>query len=341
MRIVIPSIQVPFINGGSRLMTEGLMNALKKAGHDVEIVSTPFKFYPESYIDNLIDFWNNQDFNNFNGYDIDKLITLQFPAYYVQHKDSILWLIHQHRAVYELYDEENSTEELQKLRKKIYKIDNERLSQYSKIFTISKTVSKRLKKFNNIDSIPLYHPPFGENLFYTEEPYNYIFYPSRLETLKRQDLLIYAMKFTKTPIKTIIAGNGGQRSRYEQLIQDLNITDKVKLIGFITEEEKHALYARSLAVFFGPFDEDYGYVTLEAMLSLKPIITCSDSGGSLEFIIDGENGFVLEPDPKLIAEKIDWFYYNKQKTKKMGKNGLEIYKNKNIYWHNVVDFLLG
>ncbi len=341
MRILIASIQVPFIKGGATYLAEGLLNELKKYRHEVELVTTPFKFHSDRYIDHVIDFWSVQDFNNFNFCSIDKVIALQFPAYYVNHIDKVVWLIHQHRAVYELYNEENSSDDLKRLRHRIQKLDNERLSQASELFTISKTVTKRLKRFNNMDSIPLYHPPFGENNFYCEEPYSYIFYPSRFETLKRQDLLIKAIKHTKTPVKAIIAGDGGQKPVYEQLIEELDVKNKVELLGTVSEDEKYSLFAKSLAVFFAPFDEDYGYVTLEAMLSSKPVITCNDSGGPLEFIVNGVNGFILDPDPELIAKKIDWFYSNRQRAKEMGKKGLEIYKSKNLSWENVVNKLLG
>jgi glycosyltransferase involved in cell wall biosynthesis len=336
MRIVIPSVQVPFIRGGANLMTEGLANALREAGHEVEIVTFPFKFFPEAYIDGLIDIWMAQDFSNFNGYKIDRVIVLQFPAYFVRHQDKALWLMHQHRAVYDSYHAENASDELSRLRDKIHPLDTAELKKYKIIYTMSKNVSHRLKKYNDIPSIPLYHPPYGGDLFYCEEPYDYIFYPSRLESHKRQDLLIKAMKLTRTPVKAIIAGIGGQEQRYRKLIEDLELRPKVRLIGTISEEEKYAFYARALAVFFGPLDEDYGYVTLEAMLSQKSIITCTDSGGPLEFILDRGNGFIIEPNPELIAERMDWLYENQQKAKEMGKCGLESYKKKNINWENVV-----
>jgi glycosyltransferase involved in cell wall biosynthesis len=93
-------------------------------------------------------------------------------------------------------------------------------------------------------------------------------------------------------------------------------------------------------VFFGPQDEDYGYITLEAMLSSKPVITCTDSGGPLEFVKDEETGFVVEPDPVRIAEKIDWLYTQKKKAREMGQAGRQAYQKKNINWNSVVDTLL-
>lgn len=340
MRILIPSIQAPFIRGGGQIHVENLQKALIRHGHEVEIVTIPFKFSPESYIEDLIDIWKNQDFNNFNGFHIDKVIVLQFPAYYVNHNDKTLWLMHQHRAVYELYDEKFATDSLKQLREKIVYTDTEEINKIKKRFANSENVSNRLKKYNGLDSIPVYHPPFGEENFYCDESYDYIFCPSRLEILKRQDLLIKAMQYTKSPVVAIIAGIGGQFETYKKLIEDLNVSEKVSLIGSFSDEEKYVLYARSLAVFFAPYDEDYGYITLEAMLSSKPIITCKDSGGPLEFVEDEQTGFIIEPNPEIIAQKLDWLYYNKNRASELGQRGLEVYKNKNISWDNVVHKLL-
>ena len=46
---------------------------------------------------------------------------------------------------------------------------------------------------------------------------------------------------------------------------------------------------------YPPFDEDFGYVTLEAFLARKPVITCTDSGGPNEFVVDGVNGSICAP----------------------------------------------
>jgi glycosyltransferase involved in cell wall biosynthesis len=93
-------------------------------------------------------------------------------------------------------------------------------------------------------------------------------------------------------------------------------------------------------VFFGPFDEDYGYVTLEAMLSHKPVITCTDSGGPLEFVEHGRTGFVVEPEPHAIAEVLDQLYRDKDRARIMGDAGYELYQSKDISWEKVVEALL-
>jgi len=340
VRIAIPAIQVPYIHGGAQIHINNLKIALEKFGHEVEIVSFPFKFYPESYLENLMDYCAKQNFNNFSGYEVDKVIALQFPAYYIQHKNKSLWIMHQHRAVYDLYKEEDATDDLKILQNNIKQMDNQYLNIPNTIYANSQNVANRLKLFNGLESTALYHPPAHEEKFYCSENYGYIFYPSRVEELKRQDLLIKAMQYTKSKAIAIIAGDGGQLENYKQLTKTLNVTDKVSFIGRFSDEEKYTLYARSLGVFFAPFDEDYGYITLEAMLSSKPVITCTDSGGPLEFVVHDDTGFIITPDPQEIAKTIDWLYDNQEEAQKLGENGLQHYNDKNISWDNVVRSLL-
>ncbi len=339
MRIVIPSIQTPFIHGGATLMVNGLVKHLQLCGHEVDKVSLPFKFFPNDEIIDLMDYIKKLDFSSFSGYHIDKIIALQFPMYYVNHPNKILWLMHQHRSVYELFNSDSADISLVKLRETIHKNDSSILSSYNKRFSMCENVSRRLLKCNNISSIPVYHPPFNAEKFFCDDDLGYIFCPSRLETLKRQDLLIKAMKFVKTPVKAIIAGDGGQKDNYQKLICELRVENKVRLIGGISEAEKYVYYARSLAVFFGPYDEDYGYITLEAMLSSKPVITCYDSGGPLEFISEN-NGFIVNPDPQEIAERIDELFLQRNLARKLGINANLSYKDKKICWDNVVNKLL-
>ena len=115
----------------------------------------------------------------------------------------------------------------------------------------------------------------------------------------------------------------------------------MRLIGRFSEQEKFSYYAQCLAVFFAPINEDYGYITLEAMLSSKPVITCTDSGGPLEFVEHQITGYVLEPNPQEIARVIDELYFNKEKAKFMGLAGYNKYHTANISWDNVIERLLG
>lgn len=340
MNLLVTACQVPFMHGGADYHIHGLTEALTHAGHNVELVRFPFKFNPTGSIEELMAFCEGQDFNRFNGVRIDKVISLQYPGYGVQHDDHRVWIMHQHRAVYELYDRQEQSLDLERFRDKVVEYDNRVLRRAARLFANSKTVADRLDRYNGLSAAPLYHPPAGAEHFYCAEPWDYIFFPSRLETLKRQDLLIRAAKYMKSPLKILLGGDGGQRESYQALIERLGVGDRVKLIGRFGEAEKYTLYARALAIFFGPYDEDYGYITLEAMLSGKPVITCTDSGGPLEFVRDGETGFVCPPEPRAVAEAIDRLHGDRSAARKMGQAARESYKMHNIGWHQVVRSLL-
>jgi glycosyltransferase involved in cell wall biosynthesis len=291
-----------------------------------------------------MDAWEREDFGHMNGYDLDTVICMRFPAYYLRHPNKVVWMIHQHRAVYDLWDTPYSdgistTREGRALRREIFSRDHSSLRTCRKIFTISKAVSDRLMQYNKIPSMPLYHPPPNAECIYSKPAEPYILAPSRLETLKRLDLLIRAMQYVRSPVVALVAGDGGQRANLIRQIEDLGLGRKVRLLGHITERELPDLYARCLAVFFGPHREDMGYITLEAMLAAKPVITCTDSGGPLEFVVNGETGFIVPPEPRQVAEAIERLS-DRKRASSMGSAGRDRYHEMGISWVNVLEALL-
>lgn len=345
MRVAIATVQVPFIRGGAEVMTAGLELALRRSGHDVEIVTMPFRFSPPEFVSKNMDAWASLNFGAFDCGSIDHVIALKFPAFYLSHPNKSVWLMHQHRSVYELFDtefgESSANASAQALREKVVELDRSSLVSSKAVFTISRTVSERLKKYNDIDSSPLYQPPPQAEAYLAGDAYPYVFFPSRLESLKRQDLLIRAMQYVPSPVFAVIAGEGGRYHEYVQLINHLGLNNRVKLVGRVDDQTMRRYYSNALAVFFGPYAEDYGFITLEAMLSAKPVISCHDSGGPTEFVVNGETGFVTDPDPVAVADAINFIWSNRNKAKEMGFNGLVRYRALGISWNNVVQMLLG
>lgn len=340
MKVLLTANLAPFMSGGAEALAEGLIHALRERGHEVDILRLPFTFSPEASIEHLMRFTGELDMNRPNGQRIDRLISLQFPGYGIQHDHHIVWLLHQHRAAYELYDPATATPELARLRQSIHAYDTQALSRTHALFTISRRVAQRLMQFNGLRAKPLYHPPPQAERLYCAEAEDYIFLPSRLERLKRQDLLIEAARHLRAPVAILLSGDGGQRAYYQGLIDRYRLHERVRLLGRVDARMKLALYAHALAVFFGPFDEDLGYITLEAMLASKPVLTCTDSGGPLEFVIDGETGFITPPDPEAIAERIDWLHAHRTQAAAMGRAGRARWESLGISWPNVVDQLL-
>ncbi len=345
MRIAIATVQVPFVWGGAEYLAQGLASALGRAGHTAEIVSMPFRFNRLHLSDN-IKAWRALDFTTFEAGSPDGVIVLKFPAFNLVHPNKTAWILHQHRSVYDLLDtpwgEDSSNPDVADIRREIAETDGDSLGRIRERYTIAQTVSDRLLRFNGLNSTPLYHPPPGVEDYASDGPiFPYIFAPSRLEQLKRQDLLIRAMAEVAPPVTAIISGTGGMDPSYRRLASELNVEDRIRFVGHISERQKLRYYQNSLAVFFGPYNEDLGYVTLEAMLSAKPVISCKDSGGPTEFIRHNQTGYLCDPEPGVIAEAINELWRNRKRSRDMGREGREHYRKLNISWDNVISTLTG
>jgi glycosyltransferase involved in cell wall biosynthesis len=342
--ILICTTQVPFTRGGGEAHVEGLQRALVAAGYQAEIAALPFKWYPPSEIMRGALAWRMLDLSEANGKRIDLVIGMKFPAYLVAHEKKITWVMHQYRSAYNLwgtaFDDLSTYPEGPRIREWIKNCDERFIPDSLKVFANSQTVADRLRRFNNIDSTPLYHPPPRAESLYEGDQGDYIFYPSRLEPQKRQELLIEAAKFLKTPVKIVLAGNSHDPNHYASLVKKFDVGNRVSLRGFVSEPEMIELYANALGVCYLPFDEDYGYVTLEGMLSGKPVIVPRDGGGATEFIEAESEGFVTEADPKAIAETLDSLYADRNRARSMGQRGREKLKALNLSWDHVVETLI-
>ena len=347
MRILIGTTHVPFIRGGAEAHAEGLRDALIAAGHEVEIVAVPFKWYPPEKILEHMLACRLLDLTEVAGLPVDLFIGLKFPAYLIPHPRKVLWILHQFRTAYELWDHPLGdliySPNGQGVRDAIREADRQIISQAQKVFANSANVAERLKEYCGINSVPLYHPPPQAEEFYTATSEDYMFFPSRLCLPKRQALVLEALARTSQAVRVRFAGtpdNPAYAAELKTLARKLCVQDRVTWLGQVSEEAKRDLYARASAIIYPPIDEDYGYVTLEAMLASKPVITCNDSGGPLEFVREGDTGLIVAPTAAALASAMDHLWESTSEAKTMGEAGRALYDRLDINWPEVVRKLL-
>lgn len=342
--ILICTTQVPFTTGGAESHVEGLKRAFIAAGFNAEVAALPFKWYPPVEIMRGSLAWRLLDVSEANGKPIDLVVGMKFPAYMVAHPRKVLWVMHQHRSAYNLwgtdYDDLSTHPDGARMREWIHHCDDRFIPEARKVFANSKTVAERLRRYNRIESEPLYHPPPRAERLRAGSTGDYIFYPSRLEPQKRQELLIEAMSHTRTKVRAVLAGGSRDPSHYASLIERFGVGDRVEMRGFVDEDEMINLYGDALGVCYLPFDEDYGYVTLEAMLSAKAVVVASDGGGATEFVEHGEEGYVTTPDPRALAGWLDEIYENREAARRMGQRGREKLVAMNLTWQRVVERII-
>jgi len=342
--ILICTTQVPFTTGGAESHVEGLRRALSAAGYNAEVAALPFKWYPPAEIMRGALAWRLLDVTESNGRPVDLVVGMKFPAYTVAHPRKVLWVIHQYRSAYNLwgtpFDDLSTYPDGARVRDLIRHCDERFIPEARKVFANSRTVAERLLRYNRIESEPLYHPPPRAAALRTGAQGDYVFYPSRMEAQKRQELLIEAMSFTRTPVRAVFAGSARDRAHYDSLVKQFGVGDRVEIRGFVSEEEIVGLYADALAVCYLPFDEDYGYVTLEGMLSAKPVVVPRDGGGAAELIEHGSEGLVSDPEPRALAECLDELYADRTRARRMGERGRDKLLALDLSWENVVEKII-
>jgi glycosyltransferase involved in cell wall biosynthesis len=342
-RILVADAHVPFVTGGAELHVRSLIDVLRQRGYDVDLVALPFRSQPKEELLAQAAAWRLLDLSSSNGQPVDLLIATRFPTYFARHPRKVAWVIHQHRAAYELagtaYSDFEHTEADVGLRRKLFELDARMLGECRHVFANSNNTAKRLQTFNGVPAEGLYHPPpLADRL--RQGPYgDYVLVVGRIESVKRVDLAIAAMAHVPPPLKLIIAGDGSQRAAVERGVSDHGLRDRVIFAGAVGGDELIHLYAGALAVVYAPFDEDYGYVTLEAFLSAKPVITATDSGGTLEFVVDAQNGFVCAPEPAAIGVALTRLAADRTRAATLGQAGLA--RARQITWDGVVERLLG
>jgi glycosyltransferase involved in cell wall biosynthesis len=207
-----------------------------------------------------------------------------------------------------------------------------------KVFALSGAVQARLERWGHIKSEVLYPPP-PQRAYRCEAYGDYIFAVSRLAPLKRLSLLIEALATPEAAgVRCVIAGEGEERAVLEHAIATRGLSSRVTLIGRIDDRQLLEHLARCRAVCFPPYDEDYGFVTVEAFASRKAVITCTDSGGPAELVIDEVNGRVCPPRPDTLALALREVMEDRSAAERMGKAGLEL--TSNMTWDRAVTRLL-
>lgn len=326
MRVLVATSDVPFVHGGHRVIATSLVRALREHGVEAELLLTPQNRFGRQFAAYAATWLTDAGLAG-DDRPVDQIISLRFPSYALRHDRHVCWLLHRMREYYDLWPEWRARLSWKGTIKEgvrrglIHAADRYFLRRVAKLFALSATVQERLRRWGNHRSEVL-HPPPPPRAYRCDSFENFLFAPSRLTSLKRQDLLIDALARTRNrAIGAVIAGEGERAEELAARIRERGIEGRCTIVGRLDEEELLDHYARCRAVFFAPRMEDYGFVTPEAFASGKPVVTCADSGGAAELVTHGENGFVLAPDPGVIAAAIDRLAEDERLAERMGEAG--------------------
>lgn len=323
------------MRGGLELLVEGLVRALDEAGHRAEAVRIPAAWDKDRLLD-APTAWRMVPL------DADVVIPVNFPAYYARHPRKVTWLAHQHRAAYDGIGQAWSDFGLDDVsleaQRQLTEWDTAALGEAVARFTISGVVSDRMRRYCGLESEPIHHPPPLAGRLHASPLGDRIFSVVRLEQNKRPGLLIDGLAASTRDIGGVLAGRGSLADTLAADAAARLAPGRLEMPGYVTDEESIRHFHECLAVLYAPFDEDYGYVTLEAFLAGKPVVTTHDAGGVLEWVEDGVTGLVTDGSPEGLGEAFDRLDADRDLARRLGEAGRK--RAEALSWSTVVDRLL-
>jgi glycosyltransferase involved in cell wall biosynthesis len=341
MKIVVCRPQVPFAWGGAEILTDRLVHELRARGHEADLVTVPFKWYPGARVLTQAFVWRLLDLDEADGSSIDLVVATKFPSYVVRHRNKRVWLVHQFRQAYELDRTElgqfGESAEDRALRRKVQALDRVALGEAARLFATSRNVAERLEYSTGLSAEVLPHPP--QELDYRCDGYgDFVLSVNRLDRAKRIDLLLEAAALDPA-LEVVVAGDGPDRDRLESLARDRGLDGRARFAGRVSADELADLYGRCLAVYYAPVDEDFGMVPFEAFLSEKPVLTTTDAGGPLEIVADRRTGLVVPPEAVELARAAGWLREHREEAATLGRAGKAIAAE--VTWDRAIERLLG
>jgi glycosyltransferase involved in cell wall biosynthesis len=254
-------------------------------------------------------------------------------------------------------------------------IDSDYLTDMKYYAVGSEHIKKRIMKYNGVTKNLFNFSAGIDNEFFNYSGEKNFLYPvciGRHEFPKRTELFLQAMKYID--MEGIVIGAGGRTKALENLdlyltyvykyekkeidserlwknllfdalnintkkmsnvLKGKNIKSNIRFTGRVDKKELLKHYANSLCVVCPAYEEDYGLTAIEAMAFGKPVIACSDGGGYVELVKNGETGFIVEPNGKAIANAIRYLIDNPEQLKEMSKNAFE--ESRKYSWENAVN----
>ena len=340
VRVAVCLPQVPFERGGAEIVADDLVSQLRVRGHEADLVTVPFKWYPGERVLTQAFLWRLLDLEEANGRPIDAVIATKFPSYAVRHPNKVVWLLHQFRQAWDLDRTElgqfSESAADRALRRQVLAFERTALAEARTIFATSGNVAGRLEASTGLHAELMPHPPAP--LAYRCDRYDdFILSVNRLDRAKRIDLLLEAAA-AEPSLRVVVVGDGPDRERLERLAHDRGLNGRAEFTGRISDARLTELYASCLGVYYAPVDEDFGMVPYEAFLSEKPVVTTADAGGPLDVVQDRETGLVVAPNAADLARACVWLRDHAAEARALGRAGHDVART--VTWDACIERLL-
>ncbi len=181
---------------------------------------------------------------------------------------------------------------------------------------------ERIRVIHNGVNHDFFHPDPDVARF--EEPT--LVYLGRLKRYKELDRVLEGMarlRERRVGARLRVAGKGDDRPRLEERARDMGIDDRVRFLGFVSEERKRELLRRAWCTVYPSPKEGWGITNIEAAACGTPVVA-SDSPGLRESVVDGESGLLVpHDDPGAWADAMIRVLQDGELRRRLARGALE------------------
>jgi glycosyltransferase involved in cell wall biosynthesis len=338
MKVLVVTSMIPFVRDDVDVLADDLVaNLQQTAGISAELLRIPFSAEPfERVVEEML------LCRMMELYWVDRVIGLAFPTYLIPHTHKTLWLARQYRPAYAALADRQETGTPRDL---VRKADNDCFAAAHGIFVSGSRVQDRLRRNNGVSAAVLPPPLKDARLFANRSTGDYIFAGGRINSGRRQSLLIEALKLCRSGVRLIIAGVPDCQADAEALraaAADPALEGRIVLDLGPSGGEKRAGYVNNaLACACLHEDDDFdGFAAMEAFQAAKPVIACPDAGGVLDLVLDRQTGLVVEPRPDALADAMDFLFHDRSQAETLGRAAHALGRERRAGWAGTIERLL-
>jgi len=202
-------------------------------------------------------------------------------------------------------------------------VERSMLGLTDQFITVSKKTEIDLQKIKKTENSTVIPNGIDYDMIQKIEPnsnFSDILFVGRLIKEKNVETLIRSLPIVKENypnINCMIVGDGPERNLLEKLVDNLDLSGNVHFHGFMNNYDEIIGSMKSTKVFVLPsIREGFGMVVIEANACGVPVVVVNHPmNAAKDLVVDGVNGYIVEPEPDVMALKIIKSIENRAKTR--------------------------
>ncbi len=342
MNVLVLTTMTPFVHGRAEELTSQLVRQMKLHGVNAEAMRLPFKAHPpERLLDEMF------IFKSLKLYNVDRVVSLAFPAELVPFESRSCWLMSEYQQAYDfcqkLEAEAGQGTRAETIKATLITNETRSLQSAKHLFAGSAAIQTQIQRYHGLSSDLLLPPLLDPERFETIGDDGYFLASGSVDAAGHLFPLIDAMKSVSPNAKLVIAGqpeNPVEAEKLHKRVHEAGV-ERVTIVpqAVRSREALAELVGRARAVIsIGDEADPVKGIFMEAFQASKPVLATADWLRNV--VIGNEACIVSELTPEALAGGMETLLESPSRAMSMGVAGGERWRSLRVDWSTTVERLL-